>query len=128
MKVKMDSQTWVETEEMDEQELVRLRLKIVKTINSIRYDLDLAKAKKMESREYSPATWFASANYALNKKRQELQHLQKIIAERKRAKKEKDKTRHLSDYFMDVCREELPEGNFNHLFYRAIKMRDEEEG
>jgi len=109
-------------DDLDYLGLMDLKDKLITEITSIKYDLEDAKSMQAETGEYSDSEWFRNATFALRTKQRQIQKLQWLSKERKKAHYASLKP--LSDHFMDVCKEELAEEDFKALKEEAMARRD----
>lgn len=110
-------------------QLIALKDKLDTQADGINHDLTLARARKIETGEYTDAQWYARATLALKHKRRQTEHLKNLIAALKKEARiaKASKERHVSHYFMQICQDRMPVDVFQAVFEEAVRLKERDE-
>lgn len=121
MRIRVDGNKTIETDNLTLDELRGLKLRADNASDIIQRQIDLAKAEKINTGNYADPTWYANANYSLRQMRKTANRLQELIGIRARQARQEERS--FADHFVDVCRELMTERTFAEFWAEAERRK-----
>jgi hypothetical protein len=124
MLLQISNTEFIETDGMSDEEVRQFKWRTDEEVDLIVYQLEMARIEKQETGRYRDSQWFARATFALSCKRRVQQRLQEIIGQRsKRAKEIQHASQEVAEYFVQICKETMDNGQFGPLLAKAQERR-----
>ena len=98
--------------------MVARKDELQEAVDTIKHQLEMAKAEYHETGQYSDAKWFAKASQALRCKQREVQKLVRKIAELRKDERI-SRSKDLGNAFIDAARENLSPEQFQRILQIA---------
>jgi hypothetical protein len=110
-----------ETDGMTIGEVTTLLRDLQDIADSIEMQIEKAKARRIETGEYAPAAWMVKANSALRHKRRSEERVRELLGAMKKG--ERVLSRAWSEYFVDICKENMEPEKFSAISAEAEERR-----